>query len=370
LTPKHRALSQQLRTEIAAGAFAASGRLPSEAELGVRFGVSRPTVIRALLDLKAEGLIERKAGSGTYVRKPSESLLPTRSLGLLIPERGTTEIFDLIGGELSRLARAKDYPFLHGGFTASFQDSPPSHSQVLAACRPFVDQRVMGVLFAPFEAIGSRGEINGWIADALSQAGIPVVLLDRDITAFPRRSQFDLVSTDNFAGGYLAAEHVVKLGARKVAFFRRPASAPTVDTRIAGVREALVKSGLEIAEGWVKTGEPEDAAFIGREFSGSRWDSVLCANDVTAALLMRTLRKVGLRVPADLRLVGFDDAKHASILDVSLTTIHQPWQDIAGTAFRALMDRIADPSLPVRSLLLTPYLVVRESCGTYEGRED
>jgi LacI family transcriptional regulator len=62
---------------------------------------------------------------------------------------------------------------------------------------------------------------------------------------------------------------------------------------------------------------------------------------------------------------GFDDVRFASLLSIPLTTIHQPCREIALTAFNAMRERLANPALPARSLLLTPYLVVRESCGAY-----
>jgi LacI family transcriptional regulator len=83
---------------------------------------------------------------------------------------------------------------------------------------------------------------------------------------------------------------------------------------------------------------------------------------------MRSAEKEGIAVPRDLRIVGFDDARYATLLSVPLTTMHQPCREIAVTAFRAMLDRIADPSLPPRSLVLSPRLVVRESCGAYLPR--
>ena len=65
---KHEVVSRELRAEIAAGKYGASGQLPSEAQLVERFSVSRPTVARALRDLQGEGLILRRAGSGTFVK--------------------------------------------------------------------------------------------------------------------------------------------------------------------------------------------------------------------------------------------------------------------------------------------------------------
>jgi LacI family transcriptional regulator len=64
-------------------------------------------------------------------------------------------------------------------------------------------------------------------------------------------------------------------------------------------------------------------------------------------------------------VVGFDDVRYATLFSVPLTTMHQPCREIAATAFRAMLDRIADPALPPRTLVLSPRLVVRESCGAY-----
>ncbi len=361
---KHREVSRQLLAEIAAGKYRPEERLPSEAQLVKRFGISRPTAARALRDLQAEGLIERRPGSGTYLRdhaRPSSQ----RQLGLLVPERGSTEIFELICGELSSLARAHDYALLFGGSAAPRQEEDLSHEHARAVCERFVEQRVMGVFFAPFESIEHRVEVNRGLTESLSEAGIPVLLLDRDITTFPRRSPFDLVCTDNLAGGFLLGEHLIKLGCQRIAFVSRPDSAPTVDARIAGVREAFEQYQRAPPTDWIMEGDPENLAFVRAKLTAKRWDAIVCANDLTAAQLMRSLEKCGVQVPRDLRLVGFDDAKYASLLSASLTTIHQPCRDIALTAFRAMAERMSDPTLPARSLLLAPRLVVRESCGAY-----
>jgi LacI family transcriptional regulator len=83
---------------------------------------------------------------------------------------------------------------------------------------------------------------------------------------------------------------------------------------------------------------------------------------------MRSLAKAGIHVPRDVRVAGFDDVKYATLLSVPLTTMHQPCREIAVTAFRALLDRIADPTLPPRSFVVSARLVVRESCGAYLPR--
>jgi DNA-binding LacI/PurR family transcriptional regulator len=367
--PKHRAISRQLLADISAGKYRAADRLPSEAQLVKTFRVSRPTVARALQDLQAEGLIERRAGSGTYLRHSAAPPLPAlRQLALLIPGLGTTEIFELISGELASLARVQGYSLLWGSSTAPRADADPSLEHAAELCEQFIARRVSGVFFAPFELAGEKQGASQRLAETLRQAGIPVLLLDRDVLPFPNRSDFDIVGIDNLAGGYLLAEHLIKLGCKRLAFVARPHSAPTVDARIAGAREALVRHRLDTPRNWVQFGDPADPKFVRGLTAGRQWDAFICANDHTAAVLLRSLEREKLRVPKDARVVGFDDVKYATLLGVPLTTIHQPCRDIAVTAFRAMLDRIAEPALPARCMLVTPRLVVRESCGAYLPR--
>ncbi|MEA2630692.1 MAG: hypothetical protein QOE66_911 [Chloroflexota bacterium] len=371
LEPKHRQISRQLLTEIAAGKYAPSGRLPSEAQLVERFHVSRPTVGRALRDLQDQGLIERRVGSGSFVRRPDPGASAgggRRQLGLLIPGLGTTEVFELICGELAGLARAHEYGLLWGSGARPRPGEGGGVDEAEAVCEQFISREVGGVFFAPVEFTERMKEVNLRLAERLRQAGIAVVLLDRDLGDFPSRSEFDLVGIDNFAGGYRLAEHLLKLGCRELAFATRPLAAPTVSARIAGAREAMLDHGLAIPADFVRVGEPDDPGLVPGVAGGRRVDAVLCASDHVAAILMRSAERAGVRVPRELRVVGFDDAKYAPLLSVPLTTMHQPCREIAVAAFRAMLDRIADPLLPPRSLVLSPRLVVRESCGAYLPR--
>jgi DNA-binding LacI/PurR family transcriptional regulator len=362
---KHRRVSTHLEMEISEGKYSAGARLPSEVQLVERFGVSRPTVARALRDLEARGLIDRRAGSGTYVRSPQQNLNSARVMGLLVPGLSNTEIFHIICGEIASLARVHEYGLYWGGSTNPRQDADASLKHAEEICKQFIDRKISGVFFAPAELQPKQEEANLRIAESLREAGIPVVLIDRDLTNFPKRSDFDLVGIDNLAGGHMIAEHLIKLRCRRILFACRPLSASTVNARIAGVREALAQNGLEIDAHFVKEGDPTDVKFVRSLVAGRLADAIICANDETAAMLIRTMESQGVRAPHDIRVVGFDDVKYATLVSVPLTTIHQPCRDIAVVAFQTMMRRLAEPTFPVQSINLTPHLVVRESCGAY-----
>jgi LacI family transcriptional regulator len=369
--PKHGRISRQLEMEINAGKYGPGSRLPSEIQLVKQFGVSRPTVARALRDLEAKGLIDRRAGSGTYVRANSQQrITASRILGLLVPGLSSTEIFQVICGEIASLARVNEYGLLWGGSSNPRQDTDASFKHAEEICKQFIERKISGVFFAPAELQPEQQTANMRLAVSLREAGIPVVLLDRDLLNFPQRSDFDLVGIDNMAGGCLLAEHLIKLGCKKIIFVARPLSAATVDARIAGVREAFVRHGIEPEPDWVRTGDPTDLKFQRRLLAGKQADAFICANDNTAAVLMRAIEANGFRVPKDFRVVGFDDVKYATLVSPPLTTIHQPCRDLATIVFRTLLERLAEPALPPRSICLQPSLVVRESCGAYLPRKN
>ena len=168
----------------------------------------------------------------------------------------------------------------------------------------------------------------------------------------PQRSKYDLVGIDNRRTGYLATEHLIKVGAKRIAFLARPNSAPTVDARIAGYREALLSQNEEARRDLVNIGDASDAKFIKSILRKARPDAFVCANDLTAGNLMHTLISLGQRIPEDIRIVGIDDVKYARLLPVPLTTLHQPCRDIGRMAMAVMLDRIANPDLPPRDVLL------------------
>lgn len=368
---KHHEISRTLITEILAGKFHRSNKLPSEIQLAERFEVSRPTIGRALLTLHEEGLVERRPGSGTYIietgGKPRSSSATTRQLGMLVPNLRHTEIFETICGELANLARVHDFGLWWGdhGPARSINEPRMSVAEAEELCERFIEAGLAGAFVVPFEHQIDRDEANMRILTRLRQAGIPIVLIDRDAVAFPRRSDYDLVGVDNFAGGYLLAEHLIKLGLKRLAYVTKPFTASTVDQRIAGAQSAMLANGIEVPRDFVRIGDPMDQKFVRTITQSGRVEGILCTSDHIAAQLLQTLNRLKVRVPEDLRLVGFDDVRFANLLTIPLTTMQQPCRDIALTAFNSMRERISNPSLPARSITLRPQIIVRETCGAY-----
>jgi len=361
---KYRQILEKLQDDICSGHYKPGSRLPSESELVRRFGAARMTVFRAMRELQTLGLINRRVGSGTFVSSNSRS--GSHIFGLLIPELGQTEIFEAICKGMMEAQEAMHHSLLWGNSVSKEQDKEKAAEQL---CEHYIARKVSGVFFAPVEYSTNRFQSNNRIVAALDRARIPVVLLDRCLEPYPRRSKYDLVGIDNRRAGYLATEHLIRAGAKRIAFFARPNSAPTVDARIAGYREALQSRSGKPGRDMVRIGDTSDTKFIRSILRKDRPDAFVCANDLTAGDLMHTLISLGRPIPEDIRIVGIDDVKYARLLPVPLTTLHQPCRDLGRIALAVMLDRIANPDLPPRDVLLRCELIVRKSCGIASKKE-
>jgi len=356
-TPKHRQVHEALAREIRSGRLKPGDRLPSEAELVRTFGASRITVGRAVRDLQAQGLVERRAGSGTYVAGPTAP--GALSFGLLIPDLGEADIFEAICRGMMQSPLARNHALLWGSVDGG---DVSREGRAWQLCRQYIARRVAGVFFAPLEFTAPGDDINQRIVDALDAARIPVVLLDRPVTPYPARGHHDLVGIDNRRAGFAITEHLLQRGSRRIAFVAQPQAAATVDAREAGYREALFAAGASVDRALIRRLDPSAAAAVA-DLMHAHPDAIVCANDRTAGRLMQTLLKMGYRIPADVRMTGIDDAELAALLPVPLTTLRQPSQHIGDAALAAMLERVARKGLPTRDILLDVELVERESSG-------
>lgn len=352
--PKYKQIYDAVKAGIDSGAYQKGQRLPSEVELGRRFGASRLTVNRALRELQLGGVIDRRAGSGSYV---SGAAGVGYTFGLLIPELGLTEIFEPICRGMAEVTLDQPHVLLWG--------KSPTHSadverHAYESCGQWIAKKVSGVFFAPLEYTSGKDAVNTRIAELLSEAGIPVVLIDRDVVPFPSRSPHDVVSIDNRRAAYVLTRHVLDAGSRNVIFVGRHDAAPSCIARSLGFRDAMQDAGLWTADS-IHHVNPTDPVDVARVISAAGVDGVVCSNDFTAAHVMRALEAMGRRVPVDVRVAGFDDVKYASLLPVPLTTIHQPCEQLGEAAVRMMVERLKNPVMPARDVLLNFQLVVRSS---------
>ncbi len=336
----------ELAAEIASGRFKAGGKLPSEANLVRRFSTSRITVGRALRELQTAGLIDRIAGSGSFVRLREQSR-DGLVFGLLIPDLGETEVLDSICKGIAN-APGSDHALLWGHADSNQE---LKEQRALELCAQFIRRRVSGVFFAPLEFELTADKTNRKIVKMLEEAGVPVVLIDRRVCQRGERVRLDLVGINNWQAGYLATDHLIRLGVKRIGFMGYHAAAATVSARMAGHQDALKDHDLPFE----LMANPSPAQL--------KIEAFVCVNDQVAAQLMQGLLRAGTRVPEDIRIVGIDDASLANFLPAPLTTVRQPCREIGEAALRTMLERIDRPKGAAKELLLDGQIVVRASSG-------
>ena len=343
-------IADELCTDIRAGKYAAARSFPSLSMIMRRFGVARATAAKCVDELKRRGVVASSPRSGLTARNTN------RTIGLILPGVAYSEFFPPIMSGISRRCQDGGYSLLFGDVYSKRHDVRAQQAKALA--ESFAQKHVAGVIFQPISLVDEATRINKEIVTILSEAGIPVVLIDCDIVPPPERSTFDLVGINNFNVGRRLADHLLAAGAKNIHFLMCHNCAASGSSRLEGANFAI--SWLNKHSNMLQA-DPKDVVTVRAYLKKHKPDAIICGNDTIAAFLKHTLDALGKRVPEDIMLAGFDDVQFASVMTPQLTTIHQPCDDIAGMAFRALQERIADPSLPPREILLPAPLVVRKS---------
>jgi LacI family transcriptional regulator len=174
----------------------------------------------------------------------------------------------------------------------------------------------------------------------------------------------DWVDVDGAQGTAAAVDHLVALGHRRIAFLGWPRGSGVGDDRADGWRAAMRRHDLPVRGLRLSSiDDVEAAAAAVRPLFPGQATAVVTASDTLALGCYRALDECGLRPGRDVAVVGFDDSPAAELISPSLTSVHQPLEEVGRSCTRLLLRRIKDPQAEPERLLLTPDLVVRHSSG-------
>jgi len=220
--------------------------------------------------------------------------------------------------------------------------------------------RVHGILITPVDPESPH-------LHELPRRGTPVVVVDR----VGSTDSHCFVAVDDVLGGTLAAEHLLGLGHASIAFVGGPTALGQVRDRLDGARQALSAHGLprerlvEVPTAALTVAEGRAA---GQRLAGlppsARPTAAFCANDLLALGLLQQCVSLGIRVPQELAIVGYDDIDFAAAAAVPLTSIRQPRHQLGATAARLLLDEATGAEHGHQRVLFTPELIVRGSTMT------
>lgn len=348
---------ESLKEDIVSGAYKNGTLLPSEDTLAKQYSVSRPTIAKVYNLLQEKGYIKKTRGYGSQVIHNNARL--TYTIGMLLPGSGESEIFTTINDQLLKLSQKNGLNCLWGGATAN--NAEIRRSQTEHYCDDYIAQKVDAILFSPLERLPDADEINLRIFNKIIGAKIPLILIDRGLRIQPEAGGYDMIWLDNFFAGGLMTQHLISRGCKTIHFFYRPNSANSVDTRLSGVRDVVLKNHLQFTDANIYCGDPADIDFIKTMKIVSGKTGIICANDSTAAVLLSSLEKINVKTTSDCLICGYDDMKYSQYLKYPLTSYLQPCEEMANISVELALRRIKNNHHIPMIISLNGKIIERES---------
>lgn len=319
-------------------------------------GVSASTVSRALSDSPLVNQETRMAVLQTakelgYERNELARALvkgASGAIGLIVPDITNPFFSDVARGVSDIADRA--------GYGVILCNTDGRVDRELSYVRLMRRKRVDGLLVC-------SATLDAPFVQDLTAAGTPFVLVSR-MSADP---DVPYIITDDRAGARLAVEHLVDLGHRRIGFIGGPENVQASRDRMSTYHDVLTEHAISAQREWSHHADFTQAA--GRQAGqqilslADRPTAIFAANDVTALGVLEVAEGLGLRIPEDLSLVGYDDISYASLPRIQLTTVAQPAIEMGQIAADWLFSRIGSDDVPPLQRVLNPRLVVRSTTG-------
>lgn len=260
------------------------------------------------------------------------------------------QFYPLLLEQLSRRLQTSGYQVL------LFMTDPGDQDEVVSR---ILQYRVEGIVMA-------SASLSSELARECARTGIPVVLFNRYAAATPASS----VTSDNIEGGRLIGEYLVRGGHERIAFIAGAEDSSTNRDREAGFYKGLAEHGQAVFERAVGGYSFEGAAVAARTLFGrpDHPDAVFVANDHMAFSVMDVVRnELGLRIPQDVSVIGYDDVPQAAWKSYDLTTVSQAGAQMSQVTTEILIEQIEESAVRKRAVVLPAKLVVRGSARIPPG---
>lgn len=345
IVPKYKIIEQTLIKELKSGEYNTGDKLPTEKELMERFKASRETVRKALDRLAVRGIITRKPGVGTFVNVGKENHM----IGIIV-QQITSYIFPYI------VFGAEDYLFRNGYkmLLGSASEDPNKERQVVGE---WIESGVTGLIIDPVCSATKRA--NKEYIESLVKEGIKIVLVHSDWDINGTGS----VVLDDSYGGVKAAEIFHQFGHKRIAVLYKSIHLPSVVRAKSFIQRAnelgfekVYEKSFNVSE---FTGAPMQGAFELLSLSKRlRPTAIFCYNDATALQLQLVAKRLGLKIPQDVSVIGFDDAPIGDFRE-TLTTFAHPKEEVGKRAVDILLKMLHGEK--AEKMIFQPELIERSS---------
>ena len=268
-------------------------------------------------------------------------------IGLIVP--------DICNPFFSSIVKAAEDVARTNGYTVLICNADEDGRNEEVALRLFIERQVSGVIRCSAGA-------NPSLLQVLHQKSIPLIDLDRQ-SGFP---DIDTVILNNELGASLGTRHLIKLGHKRIAIVSGPQHLSNARDRLEGFRKTLRAARISIPKNYVEFGDFREASGFQAAERLLNLDSpptaIFVANNEMMAGTLSAVRQRRVKVPRELSLVGFDDARWARYLEPPLTVVSQPAELMGQKAAQLLLTRLSGRTTP-QTVVFEPELIVRRSAA-------
>jgi len=344
-------------------------QIPTEHSLMDMFNVSRTTIRRALQLLEDNQIISRTQGCGSFyiadANLEKAQIIPSITAKVQKGFIGLVNYFSL-DYIYTEIVRGIEDVLSENGYSLVLGNSNQDESKQIEVVKRMVNQGVKGLILEP-----SRNLLideNNLISSILDESGLPVVTTHWAI----KDKNVSTVTIDDEYAGYIAGQYLLKKGHRKIATVYK-IDVQAGHDRFIGLKRIMTEKGLSIPNHWIKIFTEEDEQqnqnqgysltkdLLLKE-EGDRPTAIFFMNDRLAVGGYKAIREMGLKIPDDISVIGFDNHESASVVHPGLTTFSHPKYRLGKWAARTVIDMVESESsiLPMK-IVFEPKMVERGS---------
>lgn len=364
-TPFYEQIERDIKRKIDAGILKPGDNVGSLNYLCKEYSVSIITVKKAISDLVSKGVLITRVGKGTYVADPKKERVDfskNKTIGLVLRDI-KHPFFSLISDGIEERAYELGYNIL---LSSSSNKIEKEENQINYFRKLGVDGLIIASLSLEYKATD--------YIQRLHDENFPYVMV-----SYIHEPHCWYVGSDHELGGYIATEHLIKLGYKLIGYLHAGRSNLLSEIRKNGYSRALRDYGIPYDSRLIfYLEQPEVGEIVDRYQQGYNFgkkfknlekkpEALFIYSDLVALGFQQAVLEEGIKIPDDIAIVGFDDVFFASYSKVPLTTVHQPAEKIGNIAVDVIDKRINKEDIGNR-IILKPSLIVRESCGAKKIR--
>ena len=345
--PMYLVIADDIKDTIDSNKFDYNNPICTERSICEQYNVSRITAKHAINKLEEKGILYRKRGIGSFVTKLAPQL--QRVFALVVPFSTTQGgIFRAVNIASNVLSKQNHQLTIHMAHTDAADN--------VELLEQLDSQNVDGIVYYPRTSVLPLETLNSFV-----NKSHPVIILDKKIP-YP---EFTSIVCDNYKGGYLLAEHLISYGHTRICYLSRFAlnHLPSIDDRYNGYKDCLIDAGITIPARFIHwsdySSQSGQAGYymlqhIVNTLCLDGITAIICENDEVAFNVHMCCLNLGLRIPDDISIAGFDNTDWATTGNAQITTIDQNFGLIGEAIASALLDEKVKPQHHIIPVMLIP----------------